>query len=349
MNDSDLRLIPVGRFPGKRVLTWNHGALYASERYSLWRWSPPGDCWEFVARYPADWLRTVTSANRLCSRLRRDGFHAVSVLPDGGLVATLPKAIAICPPGEREFRVTWRVKRGTRPLTLAVLPSGPIYWGEYFSNARREEVHVYGSQDGGRTWDVVYTFPAGKIRHVHSITYDSYRDHLWMCTGDYGAECHILRASSDWRSVEPMLNTGQQTRAVRPIATPRGLYFATDSELEQNYIYCLSSDGALERLSPTSGPSIWGCQVSSTLFFSTNVEPSRVHRDRCASVYGSRDGRAWERLVSWRKDSWHMVLFQFGNVILPGGRNDTRILAATGMAVQGEDGVMHAWEVSSAA
>lgn len=345
MSDQELRLLPLGRFPGNRALTWHQGALYVSRKYSLWRWIPSENQWEFVARYHPDWTRVISSATRLGGRLRRDGFHALAVLPDGGLVAILPRAIAICPLGQQEFRATWHIRRGTRPLALAVLPSGAIYWGEYFNNPARDEVHVYGSLDGGRTWEVMYTFPAGSIRHVHSITYDPYRDCLWMCAGDYGTECRIMRVSSNWRTVETVLEAGQQTRAVRPIPTPEGLYFATDSELEQNFIYCLTSEGTLEQLCPINGPGMWGCQVDSALFFSTDVEPSKLNVEPFACVYGSRDGKAWSRLVAWRKDPWKMSLFQFGNIILPRGWNHTHLLATTGMSVQEEDGVMHVWRV----
>ena len=345
MSNQDLQLVPLGRFPGKRVLTWHEGVLYVSQKYSLWRWFPIENKWEFVARFRPDWTRLVSSATRLGGRLRRDGFHALGVLPDGGLVAILPKAIAICPPGQNEFKITWHLKRGTRPLALAVTPESAIYWGEYFNNPSRDAVHVYGSLDSGRTWDVVYTFPAGRIRHVHSITYDPYRDHLWMCTGDYGAECHIMRVSKDWRVVETVLEGSQQTRAVRPIPTQRGLYFATDSELEQNYIYRLDGDDTLEQLCPINGPGMWSCQVGSGLFFSTDVEYSKVNYEPFAHVYGSREGECWSRLISWRKDPWNRYLFQFGNIILPRGWNDTNILAATGMAVQREDYAMHLWRI----
>ncbi|HEY3173983.1 MAG TPA: hypothetical protein VGK86_15550, partial [Thermoanaerobaculia bacterium] len=219
--------------------------------------------------------------------------------------------------------------------------------GEYFDNAAREAVHVYGSNDAGRSWNVVHTFPAGAIRHVHGITYDSYRDCLWMCTGDYGAESRILRATTDWSVVEPVLNTGQQTRTVRPIPTAEGLYFATDTELEQNYIYRLSPAGVLERLHPTNGPSLWSCRIGTALFFSTDVEPSPLHRRPYACLYGSAEGGEWNELLAWPKDGWHMFLFQFGNIVLPSGRNATSILAATGSAVREEDGVMRAWSVSA--
>ena len=167
-----------------------------------------------------------------------------------------------------------------------------------------------------------------------------------MCTGDYGAECHIIRVTLDWKTVDFVLQAGQQTRTVRPIPMPDGLYFATDSELEQNHVYCLRPDGSLERKGETSGPSLWGCQVGSSLFFSTDVEPSKVNRDRSACLFGSRDGRVWDRLIAWPKDAWPMTLFQFGNIVLPAGHNDTSVLAATGMAVENEDGVLHLWTVS---
>jgi hypothetical protein len=330
------------------VLTWHENTLYVSHRYALWRWTHPQGQWEFVARYRPDWTRRISSATRLGGRLRRDGFHALTVLPDGGLVAILPKAIAVCRPGENEFQATWRITRGTRPMSLAVVPGGAIYWGEYFDNASRAEVHVYGSNDAGRSWDVVYTFPAGAIRHVHSITYDPYRDCLWMCTGDYGDESRIIRATPDWGVVQPVLTSGQQTRTVRPIPTAEGLYFATDTEVEQNYIYRLDPSDGLERLHPTNGPSLWGCQVGKALFFSTDVEPSPVQKNRAACLYGSGDGRGWNELLAWPKDRWHMFLFQFGNIVLPTGTNTTPILAVTGSAVRNEDGVMSAWTVSSA-
>ena len=345
MTDSDLRLVKMGRFPGRRVLTWYEGLLYVSRKYSLWRWDPESNEWGFLARYRPDWTRKISSITRLGGRLRRDGFHSLGVLPDGGFVAILPKAVAICPEGETEFEVTWHIRRGTRPLALAVTPSGAIYWGEYSSNPQRDDVHIYGSTDGGRKWDVVYTFPPGGIRHVHSITYDPYRDHLWMCTGDYGAECRIMRVSNDWEVVETVLEGGQQTRTVRPIPTSNGLYFATDSELEQNYIYRLNPDESLERLHPINGPGMWSCQVGPNFFMSSDVEPSTVNTDPFASLYGSREGNSWSRLIAWPKDPWHMRLFQYGNIILPRGRNDTNVLAATGMAIRGEDDVMHLWRV----
>ena len=79
-------------------------------------------------------------------------------------------------------------------------PDGYVYWGEYFDNPHRDEVHIYASTDHGLTWNVAYTFPQGAIRHVHNIVYDKWEDCLWVLTGDNGPECRILKASCDFHT-----------------------------------------------------------------------------------------------------------------------------------------------------
>ena len=342
-----LQLTPLGRFPGKRVLTWHGKALYASHGYQLLRWEPEHSlsAWTPVARFQPSLARRLSAKTRLGYRLHRDGFHALAILLDDTLVAVLPGAIAVARPGSPEFEVTWHVQRGTRPLALATTPQGNVYWGEYFDNRERAAVHVYGSRDGGHTWDVVYTFPADSIRHVHSITYDAHADCLWVLTGDLGDECRILRVAPDWSSVDVVLFGNQQTRAVTLVPLSDALYFATDTPLEQNYVYRLRRDGHLERLILLAGSSFWSCQVNQALFFSTVVEPSPVNRDSRATLYGSADGANWATLVRWQRDAWPSRLFQYANIILPSGDNDTDILAATGLAVCGEDQVTHLWRV----
>src|SRR5262249_40942152 len=149
-----------------------------------------------------------------------------------------------------------------------------------------------------------------------------------------GDEPNILRASLDWKTVQPVLSAGQQARTVRPIPTAQGLFFATDTERERNHVYRLSGDGRLERLCETSGACLSSCQVRSAMFFSTDVEPSKVNLERSAALYGSADGSRWSRLLSWRKDGWHPWLFQYAHIVLPSGGNETNVLAATGSAVE---------------
>src|SRR5882724_11651654 len=244
----------IGKFPRMRALFWDGDVLYASRGYELLQSRLDGGSaiWKSVDHYQPEWWRKISSSLRLSFRLFRDGFHALTVLPTKHLVAAVPKAIIALAPGEAEFRISHQVLRGTRPLHIASTPDGHLYWGEYFDNPRREEVHIYASTDHGITWNVAYTFPKGTIRHVHNIVHDEWENCLWVLTGDNGPECRILKASFDFRTVEIVMSGNQQARAVALVPTRDALYFSSDTPLEANNIYSLDRLGNLEKLASIS-------------------------------------------------------------------------------------------------
>ncbi|MBS1850843.1 MAG: hypothetical protein JST79_08020 [Acidobacteria bacterium] len=344
-----LRLAQEAVFPGLRALFWAGSRLYASRGYRLLyaEMAQTPIVWRELASFVPSWLRSLTSFTSLTSRLLRDGFHALAVLPAGHMVAAVPGAILSLRAGEREFRRTHRIVRGTRPLHIAATPAGQFFWGEYFDNPARDEVHIYGSQDGGETWSVAYTFPRGAIRHVHNILYDRWEDCLWVLTGDNGPECRILRASCDFRSVETVLAGNQQARAVAAVPAEHGLYFASDTPLEKNSVYFLGRGGEVAPLAPLSSSSIAGCRAGDAMFFSTMVEPSQVNADRHVRLYGSLHGGDWQPLLAWKKDGWPMRFFQYGNAFLPGGENTSGLLALSTIAVQGHDFETSVWRVNT--
>jgi len=334
------------RFPRLRALAWSGDYLYASSGYQLLRAKisqtevPSAHLlWQPVASFRPTWWRHSSAAIRLSSRLFRDGFHALANLPSGGIVGAVPGAIVTLRPNESEFRTTHTITRGTRPLHITSVPSGTVYWGEYFDNAARDEVHIYASTDGGVSWNVAYTFPKGAIRHVHNIVYDSWGDCLWVLTGDYGEECRILRASCDFSRVDVVLQGNQQARAVALVPAEDGLFFASDTPLETNFIYHLDRRGRLRKLAGVSSSSTNGCRVRNSIFFSTMVEPSYANSDDQVRIYGSRDVENWTALLAWQKDHWPMSFFQYGNAFLPDGENHTDHLAVTTVAVKQDDQV----------
>lgn len=344
-----LKLELLARVPKMRVLAWKETTLYASRGYTLLagRVSSGQIVWQTVGRYRPEWWRTFSSRSKLTSRLVRDGFHALGCLPSG-LVAALPGAIAILRNGETDFRVTHRVKRGTRPLHITAVPDGRVYWGEYFDNPHRDEVHIYASADGGQTWDVAHTFAQGSIRHVHNIVYDCWENCLWIFTGDNGSECRILRASLDFSNVVEVAGGNQQARAVAAVVVESGIDFATDTPSEKNHIYYLDRRGKLQRVAPISSSSISACRNRTGLFFSTMVEPSDVNRARHVEIFGSQNGLEWDTVANWRKDRWPMKLFQYGNAFLPDGENSTDLLAVSTVAVEKADLETTIWRTVNA-
>ncbi len=351
------------------MLAWAGDVLYGCRGYRVVRLNARLNVslqigkaaeWEAVARFHPVWWRSLTSRNALSYRLMRDGFHALAIL-DGqtngqAMVGAVPGALVTRTPDSALFQVSHRVQRGTRPLHVTAVPSGRIYWGEYFDNRERAEVHIYVSTDRGSTWQIAYTFPAGSIRHVHNIVYDRWGDCLWILTGDEGAECKVLRADRDLGLVEVVLAGNQQARAVAAIPTQNGLYLSTDTPSEKNHVYKLDRAGNVEQVGNLASSSIFGCRVGcgpgETMFFSTMIEPSAVNAGREVQIVASRDGSRdrtnWQVLACWRKDRWPMRYFQYGNAILPDGENSTRYLAATTIAVAPEDLVTTLWEVESA-
>ncbi|MGA7685841.1 MAG: hypothetical protein WCC32_09875 [Terriglobales bacterium] len=340
--------------------------------------------WESVASFNPGWWRNLTSRARLSSRLVRDGFHALAILRDPSeprpedqrtddqrtkdqqpanqplenrnnkaqrtLIAAVPGAIVTRVPGSDEFRVTHEIRRGTRPLHITAVPDGTVYWGEYFDNRERAEVHIFASADRGESWQIAYTFPARAIRHIHNIVYDRWGGCLWILTGDDGHECKVLRASCDLRSVEIVLSGNQQARAVAAIPMPDALYLATDTPFEANHVLRLRRDGRVDEIAPLASSSIFGCRVREAMFFSTMVEPSAVNaRDEVHLVgsanAGSADQSNWQVLARWTKDKWPMRYFQYGNAMLPDGENLTNYLAATAVAVEQDDQVTTLWQV----
>lgn len=349
--EPDVGLVPVAAFPRLRALAWDGDLLYASRGYSLLRArisltaNSEAIEWQHIAHYSPAWWRNLSASSRLGFRLFRDGFHALATLGSGHIVAAVPGAILTLAPGEGEFRVSHLVLRGTRPLHIAVTPDNHIFWGEYFDNPARDEVHIYASTDRGASWDVAYTFARGAVRHVHNIVYDEWAHCLWVLTGDNGSECRILRASCDFRKVDVVLSGNQQARSVALVPTSEGLYFSSDTPLESNHVYRLERGGALKELAGLSSSSLYGCRAGGGIFFSTMVEPSQSNLDSQVRLYGSGDGLQWRSLLQWRKDFWPMSLFQYGNALLPDGRNGTDFLALTTVAVERDDLRTSIWRV----
>jgi hypothetical protein len=337
-----IRLRKIAAWRGIRVLAWDGDVLYASRCYQLVtiqartrgieeeRWKP-------VVRFRSPWWRNFTSRTALSYRLFRNGFHALAVLADGTMVAAVPGAIVTRTPASDEFLLTHKILRGTRPLHITAVPNGSSYWGEYFDNRDRSEVHIYASSDCGRTWQIAYTFAAGSIRHIHNIVYDRYAGCLWILTGDEGHECKILRANCNLRNIEVVVEGNQQARAVAAIPCENALYLATDTPFEQNHVLRLDRSGHIEPVADLASSSIFGCRTGNALFFSSMVEPSSANPTRQVHLAGSLDGKNWESLAQWEKDDFSMRYFQYGNAILPDGENKTGYLAVTTIAVKQDD------------
>ncbi len=228
-----------------------------------------------------------------------------------------------------------------------------IYYGEYYLNHDRAEVRIMRREADG-SWQAVYTFAAGSIYHIHGIVPGYYKDRVYVLTGDDDAESGIWECRDDFASVKPILQGKQAYRACVALPTAEGIIYATDTPLEQNYIYHYSfATGDIDVVAPIDGPSIYGRVLSdSEMVISTSVEPdSRLVRWRYEFSYGLGPGvknryshiyyiKALDdtfdvkEIHRAKKDILPMGAGQFGTMMFPAGDEE---LFVTGQALRKYD------------
>lgn len=227
------------------------------------------------------------------------------------------KGIFLKEKDSKVFNKVFSIPRGSRPLNLCFAPSGAIYFGEYFANMDKEEVHIYGSKDGGYTWNVVYTFPEGNINHVHGLFYDKYTSKIWFCTGDRENECIIGYTEDEFKTINEVFRGDQEYRTCNLFFYPEYIVFGTDSQYIQNQIKKFDRKTLeIVPLQDIQGTAIKGGQVGDVSFLSTTVEPSEVNKDMYSHLWVSKDGINWEEKYKAKKD-WLPAIFQFGSIEFP--------------------------------
>ena len=210
-----------------------------------------------------------------------------------------------------------------------------ITYGEYWGNVFRDEVSVYARKNG--TWEKIFTFPKGKVQHIHGIIADPYRNCVLILTGDKDDESGIWIAKNNFQEVKPLLIGSQRYRACVAFPIEEGIIYATDSPLEKNVIAIAkkNTDGWKEKvLYDIPGPCIYGTKVEEKYVFATSVEPdSRIQGMRYKFTYSLGEGikdrnshivmgnidEGFKEVIKFKKDFFPMLLFQFGNVQFPSG------------------------------
>lgn len=333
--------------PPGRVLHVEGETLYVGRGLDLLRSRDGGAHFELIGRAPGGPVARRLAAKEYSSRLLRTGFHGLAPLPDGGLLAIVRGAILFQGPSDARFSVAQRVRRGSRPLNLCVLPSGHAYYGEYFSNPERDQVHIYGSVTG-REWEVVGSFPAGTVRHVHGVHHDPHRGGMWVLTGDEDHEAGLWWTGDEFQTLEPVWRGTQSVRAVTLFAESWGLIVPTDTPFETNWVQHLDPEsGAVTRLAPLPGSVFHSARSEHLWLLSTVVERSSVNTDPRPALFASADGLDWSPVAQLERDrppfARERSIFQWPTLVLPTGRSTGDALYGSGQALAGAHGRLLEW------
>ena len=217
---------------------------------------------------------------------------------------------------EKHFTKVFSIKRGSRPLNLCFTDEW-IFWGEYFANMDKNAVNIYGSNDNGNSWNVVFTFAKGEINHIHGIFKDPYENKIWVATGDRENECIIGYTENYFKTFNIVFRDNQQYRTCNLFFYRDFIIFVTDSQYEKNRIRRFSKNSSeTTDISEVQSSVIKGGQCGDKSFFSTAIEPSDVNTDKFAHIWLSSDGENWRDAIAAKKDVYHMIL-QFGTFEFP--------------------------------
>ena len=331
----------------RRVLAVDHEVLYAARGWALERSLDGGVTFADVAHARADVTERLMASSSLSRRFFRTGFHSLLPLANGDLVAVLRSRLLHLAAGADQFTTAHSVSRGTRPLNVCQSASGRTWFGEYFNNPERGEVHIYGSDDG-RSFDVAHSFPAGAVRHVHSIQADPHRGGMWVMTGDEGHEVGLWWTDDEFKTLQPVLRGEQRARAVAVLCTPDGLILPTDTPHEQNHVQRYDpQSGQLESVAELPGSCFYAAQSNGLYYLSTAVEKSSVNTDQRVAMLASADGCTWKTVARFDRDlaflSDRRGYLQYPTLLLPAGKSTLPYLYASAQSLAGRHGRLLRW------
>lgn len=199
---------------------------------------------------------------------------------------------------------------GSRPLRID-LYNGMMVYGEYRSNPERTSVAIMGFNG----YEHKVLLNVENVRHIHSIKVNDNK--IYYSTGDYGDEAGIW--CWDGRNTKALLQGGQQCRAVDFILAKDGIYYGTDTPLEQNYIYKASYSGDLTPLQEVAGSVFYISEQAGRYWLATVIEPSDINTSKYVELWAStpEDSTKWVLVDTFKKDFWPMKLFQYGQIQFP--------------------------------
>lgn len=270
-----------------RTVEWHEpGRAIISCGNRLYESGAPEDALRPAGAVPAPLWKRAAASFRPGARLLR--FMTYNALPAGGgsIFVTFGKQYGVLSGGR--FRPAAGIENPSRVLRGACAPGpgGRIFFGEYVTGRERKPIRIYALDAASARAEVVRTFEAGEVRHVHGIYRDPYTDELWCLTGDLPGECRILKSSDGFETIETAGAGDETWRAVSIQFRRDALYYATDAEFEKNHIYRIDRQtGRRDTLAAIDGPVYYSRSAGGDLFFCVTAELCPSQEGRSSTLW----------------------------------------------------------------
>jgi len=214
----------------------NADGIWASRGYDIYFMSNNKNTFYKIDRVPVP-LGLSYFANSSLARwlLNKNEILELMVRSNGDIIAFAGGYIFLKDALNSKFKIVSKMEhfglfegRGVMPQGYTTDADGNLYWGEYWSNPGRKQVKIWKSTNGGLSWNPVYIFPNGTIRHIHAVQYDPYFKAIFVATGDKNNECKIMYSTDGGSSFKIIGSGTQHWRAVSLIFDKNYVYWGTD-------------------------------------------------------------------------------------------------------------------------
>lgn len=315
------------------LITSYYNRIFVNKEGNTYDVQLPDDDWKRVFRY----LRLTRRAARLdkCNVVPvGDNLEDLVIIRRGCVYHFCSKTKLLKP------KLYLRNCRNILHQSVAVVDKKNIYFGEYGNNPNRLEVPVYRSMDGGRSWEEIYKFESGTIRHIHGCYWDSYEEKIWVFTGDFSNECFVLVADRNFDKIEWLGNGQQKWRTCNAFFEKDAIYWIMDSPLETNY--CMKLDRSTRKLTQLGsfpGP-VWYIKRLADGFYlaATTCEIGPGVHDEYSHLYISKNAEKWKEIYKFKHDRLPKRYFKFGVVGFADGQQGSNRFYIFGEALKGLDG-----------
>jgi len=295
-----------------------------------------------ICRLPSQtWWKGIVQKVRIFRHGLRLGIHNAIPLKDGSFLAIANKRIYKVT-ADGEWRIVENIVNGNKPAFngLEVTPSGDVFYAEYSMNMNRKQAsRLFRSTNQGETFQEIFCFEPGEVRHIHFVQWDPFENCLWMGTGDADLECRILKSFDNGFTWKSLGSGSQRWRALGLAFTNDSVYWGTDAGLDagdiaNEIIQWKRDNGSINVLTSIQGPCHGITKLrDGTIWFSTGVEGGKNEKDDRVHLWAISKTQNLCEVKSWKKDIWPAVI-QISTIHFPHGLSDYNALCMLLMAIK---------------
>ena len=329
------RMSPLCYLPNGNLISYKNGRLFVIKDGKILNSIP------VFKSFKEKYLSNI----KIIYRLLRLGVRSAIALSDNIIILSVANILYEFNLEKNTLSNGYDLQERIRPLYFTEVEGidgfdDAIVFGGYLGNSEKKPVHIY-KRVSLDNWEVVYTFPANIINHIHNIIPDIYRKCLWILTGDFGSSAAIWKVTNNFKNIECVLSDSQNYRACIGFTVPEGLLYATDTPFKQNSIYLMKEDYTVTSLAPIDGSCIFGCKWKDNYVFSSTVEADGKNQTKFELFFGRKRGLGikseyfsiytgnvddgFKSLYKMKKDLWPFI-FKFGKFQFPAGINNSDCL-----------------------